>query len=276
MTADDIKAKISSRKLLACLLKNIGIEEDKTQALYALLDKKAKLPTDTFAKLLTEQVPDPSIAEKVTAFMNSTTIEDVKAVVVGDGAVDDAIKEVSELFELLEVMGISEYCVFDPSIVRGLAYYTGIVFEVHDIVGDLRAIAGGGRYDDLLKQFGGPQITGTGMGMGDCVLEILLEEKGLLQKQIRGRQLDYFVACTDKQYSQKALEIAAKLRTNGFAANFSYKAGNLKKQMKQASNESAGKCIIIGEECEKNQLVIKDMATGEQQSIDKDEFFAQL
>ena len=216
------------------------------------------------------------MAEKIMAFMNVVTIEDVKAVVIGDGAVDDAIKEVGDLFELLGVMGISEYCVFDPGIVRGLAYYTGIVFEVQDIVGELRAIAGGGRYDDLLKQFGGPQITGTGMGMGDCVLEILLDEKGLLQKQLSGRQLDYFVACTDKQYSQKALEIAAKLRTNGFAANFSYKAGNLKKQLKQASAESAGKCIIIGEEIEKNKLVVKDMIGGEQTTIDKDDFFAQI
>ena len=76
-------------------------------------------------------------------------------------------------------MGIREYCVFDPGIVRGLAYYTGIVFEVHDIQGDLRAICGGGRYDNLLRDFGGPAISATGMGMGDCVLEILLREKGL-------------------------------------------------------------------------------------------------
>ena len=71
-------------------------------------------------------------------------------------------------------MGVGDYCRFDMSIVRGLAYYTGMVFEMHDAVGDLRAVCGGGRYDNLLSDFGGPSLSAIGMGMGDCVLEILL------------------------------------------------------------------------------------------------------
>jgi histidyl-tRNA synthetase len=78
-------------------------------------------------------------------------------------------------------MGVGEFCRFDMGIVRGLAYYTGMVFEVHDARRRARAICGGGRYDNLLSDFGGPKVTATGMGMGDCVLEILLREKGLLK-----------------------------------------------------------------------------------------------
>ena len=79
---------------------------------------------------------------------------------------------------------LAEYCVFDPSIVRGLAYYTGIVFEVHDIQGELRAICGGGRYDNLLHDFGGPSIPRREWGWETVCLEILLREKGLLEKKL--------------------------------------------------------------------------------------------
>jgi len=91
--------------------------------------------------------------------------------------------EIKSLFTTLDDMGVGDFCCFDPSIVRGLAYYTGVVFEVHDVVGELRAICGGGRYDNLLRDFGGPAIPATGMGMGDCVLEVLLRQKGLLSEQ---------------------------------------------------------------------------------------------
>ena len=93
----------------------------------------------------------------------------------------ESVDELKRLFELLRVMGIAEFCRFDIGIVRGLAYYTGIVFEIFDKGGELRAIGGGGRYDDLLKQFGGPSIPATGFGIGDCVLGILLEEKVFLK-----------------------------------------------------------------------------------------------
>ncbi len=174
-------------------------------------------------------------------------------------------------------MGVSDFCKYDPSIVRGLAYYTGVVFEVHAVGSELRAICGGGRYNNLLKDFGGPLISATGMGMGDCVLEILLREKGLIPKDIQERHLDYFVALADKIYTKRLYEITDKLRSMGFSANFSYKPlSGLSKQLKEASAQNAKKCIIIGEEILNNQLAIKDMATGEQKEIDYDKFFAEL
>ena len=112
-------------------------------------------------------------------------------------------------------MGMGEYCTFDPSIVRGLAYYTGVVFEVHDIAGELRAICGGGRYDNLLRDFGGPPIPATGMGMGDCVLEILLEQRGLLEKQVPKRELEYFVALADPEMAKAVYEVTARIRLTG-------------------------------------------------------------
>jgi histidyl-tRNA synthetase len=172
-------------------------------------------------------------------------------------------------------MGAADYCQFDPGVVRGLAYYTGLVYEIYDKAGQLRAIGGGGRYDDLLKQFGGPAIPATGFGMGDCVLAVLLEERGLLKAA--PQELDYFVACVQPELSNRdAVKLVAQLRTNGFSADFSYKSSSLSRQLKQASARNAKNCIILGDEFKNNELVVKDMTTSKQKVIKVDTFFAQL
>jgi histidyl-tRNA synthetase len=158
--------------------------------------------------------------------------------------------------------------------VRGLAYYTGVVYEIYDKASELRAVGGGGRYDNLLRDFGGPDIPATGLAIGDCVLGILLEEKGLCKPE--PSELDYFVAFVDEAYRQNAIKLTMKLRSAGLAANFSYKAAKLSRQLKEASDRNAPKCIIIGEEFKNSQLVIKDMMTGEQELVDYDEFWSRL
>jgi histidyl-tRNA synthetase len=276
LTSEDIKVKISSRRLLSAVLKKIGIEESALDSLYVVLDKKTRLPPDTFSALLKEQVGDKERAEKIEAFMSIESVSQIDETI----SLEDnrAIREVAELNRMLEQMGISEYCQFDPSIVRGLAYYTGVVFEVHDVVGDLRAICGGGRYDNLLADFGGPTVSATGMGMGDCVLEILLKDKGLLQKQVPKIQLDYFVASIGSgALAERVYRIIAELRSRGESANFSYKMGGLSRQLKEASALNAKECIIIGEEeLKENKITVKDMATGEQELVDYDEFLSRL
>ncbi len=276
LTAADVQARISSRRLLSAVLRGIGLPEEKLDALYALLDKKAKLPADTFEALLAEQVPDPQQAGKIADFMALQAVERVGDVVDND-EVQDAVADLKAVLAALSLMGVEEYCVFDPGIVRGLAYYTGVVFEVHDAGAELRAICGGGRYDNLLRDFGGPAIPATGMGMGDCVLEILLQEKGLLESQVPPRRLEYFVACADHAFTGEMYRITAALRSKGHAANFSYKLGGLSKQLKEAAGQNAARCIIIGQEYSDNrQLVVKDMAAGEQELVDADAFLAGL
>ncbi|MFC1675879.1 histidine--tRNA ligase [Planctomycetota bacterium] len=272
LTSDDIKVKISSRKLLAAFLKSLGIPEKNLDTIYTLLDKKAKLPPETFEKLLVEQIADSDKVSKILDFMSVSNISELPK---DNEEIEGSVDELAILFNTLRQMGIDSYCKFDPGIVRGLAYYTGVVFEVHEAGGELRAIAGGGRYDNLLKQFGGPQVTGTGMGMGDCVLEILLEEKKLLN--FKTRKLDYYIASIVEALSDdRSIEITAKLRTLGFLAERNYKTVNLKKQLKSASDLNAKYCVILGDELQDNLLLIKDMGTGQQQQVDIDTFFDQL
>jgi len=273
LTSKDVRAKISSRKLLAAVLRGIGIPDDKLGGMYALLDKKTKLPAETFDALLTEQVSTADQAKRIKDFMALDSVDQVRDVVNVTDDIDDAIRDLKVVFATLGWMEVSDYCAFDPSIVRGLAYYTGIVFEIHDIVGELRAICGGGRYDNLLRDFGGPLIPATGMGMGDCVLEILLDQKGLLDTRVPPRRLKYFVACADQVFDKAMYEITARLRSNGHSANFSYKLGGLSKQLKEAAAQHAERCIIIGQEYGTRQLVVKDMTTGAQEMVEVDRFF---
>jgi histidyl-tRNA synthetase len=273
LTPKDIKVKISSRKLLAAVLKKIGVPDEKLNPLYTLLDKKAKLPPEVFSATLTEQVGS-DMASRIITFMQSQTVTSIENIVKADAGdeLEVAIKELEDCAGWLNQMGISDYCVFDPGIVRGLAYYTGIVFEVHDIQGDLRAICGGGRYDNLLRDFGGPAVSATGMGMGDCVLEILLREKGLLDKKIPSRTLDYYVVPIAEEFLNEAVKLTAELRTKGFKSAFSYKAAGLSKQLKNASEQNARFCVIIGDEFKAGNIVVKDMATGQQKTIPVNEF----
>ncbi len=273
LTPKDIKVKMSSRKLLAAVLKKLGAPDEKLNSLYALLDKKAKLPPDVFSTTLAEQVGG-EMAQHIIAFMGSQTVTSIENIIKAeeDSELASAIKELEDCASWLCRMGISDYCVFDPGIVRGLAYYTGIVFEVHDIKGELRAICGGGRFDNLLHDFGGPKITATGMGMGDAVLEILLREKGLLDKKIPSRTLDYYVVPIAEEFLNEAVQITAALRAKGFKSAFSYKAAGLSKQLKNASEQNAKFCVIIGDEFKAGNIVVKDMAAGQQKTIPIKEF----
>merc|ERR1719498_630110 len=124
------------------------------------------------------------------------------------------MREMNELFALAEAYGFGDWILFDASVVRGLAYYTGIVFEGFDRKGVLRAICGGGRYDRLLSLYGSPkEIPCVGFGFGDCVILELLKEKGLLPGFPPA--IDYVVAPFNKDMMGSAMNVANRLREAG-------------------------------------------------------------
>lgn len=269
LTAQDVVARISSRKMLAEVLMALGVAEDRLEGLYVVLDKKNKVPGAAFDQMVAERVPEGPLQAAVRRLMAAQTLDEVAAMAASDRA-QQAVQEVRRLFEILAAMGAADLCAFDIGIVRGLAYYTGVVFEIFDRASQLRAIGGGGRYDNLLAQVGGPQLTATGLGMGDCVLGILLEEKGLLKDRVPARGLDAFVACADPQYQDKALEIAAQLRRRGVCAGFAYRPMGLGKQLKAASDQQAKRCLIVGDEIRQGLLAVKDLSTGVQDLVPVD------
>ncbi|MHC4536266.1 MAG: histidine--tRNA ligase [Planctomycetota bacterium] len=282
LSADDIVVKISSRKMLASVLNKIGIPEESLNSLYAVLDKKNKLLPETFEEMLHDLLPNSKMASEVQTFMELKTIQDIERKYERQEGFD----ELCELMQYLNNMGVGDYYKFDLGIVRGLAYYTGIVFEIYDKASELRAICGGGRYDNLLRDFGGPRVSATGMGMGDCVLEILLREKGLLDAKVPKKELDFFVAFVPNIIafedgrgptpSEVATKLVTQLRKKDKRVDASYKVIGLGKQLKEASVRNAQKCIIIGDEFKDNKLTVKDMASGRQELVDYDKFLSDI
>ena len=277
LSSSDIVVRISSRRLIAAMLEYFGVEKEQLDKVYGVLDKKSKIPKEAFEKMLEEAITDEVKRKRVLELMSVSSLEQLEGFAGSDENAKNAINELKKLFEYLNLMGITEFCRFDISIVRGLAYYTGIVFEIYDKSEQLRAICGGGRYDNLLADFGGPKISATGMGMGDCVLGIILEEKGIFKNISEKQNIEYFVAYADDALRNEALKLVAKLRRAGAKTDFSYKGGLLGKQLKQASVQRAAKCVIIGQEfTQKGELIIKDMNSGNQEAVAIDNFFSQL
>ncbi len=275
LTCDDVVAKISSREMLAELLKDIGFTEDQLNSIYALLDKRAKLPAEKFEALAKEQIPDDTQREKLINILNAENLQAIESLINSDAA-KKSIADLHSLFEMLDTMGIGDYYEFDINIVRGLAYYTGPVFEVFDRASELRAVCGGGRYDNLLAGLGGQNVPATGFGMGDVVLEILLEEKGLIKPD--PEKWDVFIINTDSSLEKQALQLTSQLRQLGLRTQLSYKQTALGKQLKQPVAQNSKQVVILGEETiNENKVTIKNMSDGSQstQSLDSIETYFQ-
>ncbi|MFM9181434.1 MAG: His/Gly/Thr/Pro-type tRNA ligase C-terminal domain-containing protein [Phycisphaerales bacterium] len=154
---------------------------------------------------------------------------------------------------------------------RGLAYYTGTVFEVHEASGAERAIAGGGRYDGLVELFGGPRTPAMGFGMGDVVLGLVLADRGLLPAD--GNELlprpDAFVVSAGDAAAEAALApLVARLRADGLHVRHSYKATrNVGKLLSDASRQRARFAVILGAEVAEGMVQLKDLASGEQRPV---------
>jgi len=273
LTAEDIVVKISSRAMLAELLKDIGFAEDQLDSIYTLFDKRPKIPAETFAEMAKEKIPDPTLRDKLMKLFSSSFTNLVSSAINAPDNILNPIKELEKLFDYLDLMGIKKYYEFDINIVRGLAYYTGPVYEIFDRKQPLRALCGGGRYDNLLAGLGGPKVPATGFGLGDVVLEIMLQERGLLKTDFA--VVDFFIIDADAELFDKALEVTSQLRAQGFSAVFSYKRTSIGKQLKQASEQNARFAVILGSETQtQNEITLKNLTTGDQQKINLNDFLA--
>ena len=272
LSADDVVVRVSSRSLLASMLADIGFAPDELEGLYTLLDKRPKMTAEAFGEFAAEQIPDAALRDRLMQLQSAGSLDEVAALATGQTA-DKTLAQINDLFSTLQTMQIADYCSFDITIVRGLAYYTGCVFEVFDRASRLRAVAAGGRYDNLLAGLGGPAVSGTGFGMGDVVLGILLEEKKLLGASTS--QPDYFVIDADTSLFDKALGVACQLRSRGRSAILDYKRSSLGKQLKQASSQNARFAVILGTETETdNSVTLKDLKDGSQTTMSLDEFLS--
>jgi histidyl-tRNA synthetase len=250
LTKEDFVVRVSDRRVWQRYLAGADIADDKQYAAFQAIDKLEREPVEkTREKLAAAGLP-------------SEKVEEILAIAEGKATAD-----APELQQVLGKLGdLAAYCKVDFKIVRGLAYYTGIVWEIHDCKGELRAVAGGGRYDNLLKQVSGVDLPALGFGMGDVVLGELLKDRGLLPKADWG--LDCYVVITDEALRAEALKLIHQLRDAGIAVDYALTETKVGKQFQSASAGGARYAMVVGsEEWKVGEVKLKNLTAGTEERV---------
>ncbi|MBC7898174.1 MAG: ATP phosphoribosyltransferase regulatory subunit, partial [Cytophagaceae bacterium] len=270
---EDVRARVSDRRLLTALVKALGVTDVQVPLVFAAVDKVGRDTYDALVRRMTEGGVDKDVAEEVLTLVEGTRGMkglDFARTLTGDAAVQAIVDNFDEYFELLEAHGVREYVELDLTIVRGLAYYTGIVFELFDATGEFRAICGGGRYDTLLQSLGGVDMPALGFGMGDVVLSELLKARGKMPSG--APEIDYWVAPREDEDRLDALRVATRLRAAGARVESPLKDQALAKQLKAANAVGARDVVFVGKSFGTNDEVeIKSLADGSQEVMRVDD-----
>ena len=252
LSTADFKVHVSSRKFLGSLLEKSGIEPARHAQVFLALDKRGKMPDAEIAAMLKDG--GLTEAETEAAFR----IMDVKSF--------EGCPELEELFALAEVSGFADALVFDIGVIRGLSYYTGVVFECFDTAGEFRAIFGGGRYDNLLTTIGGAPTSAVGLGFGDVVVTELLKSRlgAGAAAAPRGVAVGFM---TDGERAA-ALALAAKLRAQGERVDLALRPQKPKKFFARAGSGCVAKAAFIGpDDVAAGKARMKDLATHAEKEI---------
>ncbi|MDQ3606231.1 MAG: histidine--tRNA ligase [Gemmatimonadota bacterium] len=271
LTAEDVVARISDRRLLRALLLHAQVPEERLMLVYNIVDKLERDPREVIAeRLASEAGLGPAVVEEVLEIFRHRDFEAMREAYGGTEGIGEEIARMREYFDQLEAMGLGDFVRFDLSVVRGLGYYTGIVFELFDARGELRAIAGGGRYDNLLRAVGGVDLPALGFGMGDVVLRELLADRGLLP-EVRST-VDAFLVAVTPEERPTLLALAHRLRDAGISVEYALRHQGVGKQFKTASALGARRTVVLGpEELAQGVAVVRDMESGEERRVALDE-----
>lgn len=282
LTSDDVKVRLSHRGSVAAVLGALGVTEERMTAAFELLDRRDKMKDDEFREHAGTLGLDE---EAVKRFDEAARVVVPLAESLGSlagrlGVAESTLEEFAELRSGLIDAGLGEWCVVDTGIVRGLAYYTGTVFEIFSAKSSERAIAGGGRYDGLVELFGGPPIPACGFGMGDVVLGLVLEDRGLLGEDEGASFLprpDVYLLSTCEDGDAQMGSMLFALRRAGIHARRSHKSTrNLGKLLAEAGKSSARNAVILGQELGDGNVVLKDLEGGGQELVLIDELVTTL
>jgi histidyl-tRNA synthetase len=264
--AEDVVARVNDRRLLERVLRAAGVEPARLVAAYGAIDKMGREEeARTVDRLTAEAGLDPSGAGRVLETLR-LDLDGLTAAHGGDSDVLGAVERLREYFGLLGDLGWGEHVRFDPTIVRGLAYYTGTVFEIFDRAGELRAVCGGGRYDNLLAAVSAVEMPAVGFGMGDVVLGELLRDRGLLPSAAPGP--DYYVVTISEAERPLMRRLARSLRARGHAVAYALRPVGVGKQFKDANSRAAREVIVLGpDEVARGVAVVRSMGTGEERQV---------
>jgi histidyl-tRNA synthetase len=276
LTSKDVRARVSDRRLLTSLLASVGVELSELPAVFAAIDKTGREPRQVTREKVAAAVANADARKGIDRLLENAKDLDALAKSFSDvQRVTEEIAAMREYLAFLDALGVGEWVDFDLSIVRGLAYYTGKVFELFDASGEFRAICGGGRYDDLLATIGGVDLPALGFGMGDVVLTEILRAKNLLPSA--SAATEYWVASDDEAMIADVMRVAGRLRSKSRSVEYALKPQSLSRQLKTASSAGIRNVVLLRQPDYQNGTVtVKTMADGSEQNVYLDAFLESL
>ena len=273
LTQQDVVARVSDRRLISALLQGNGIQASELPAAFAALDKLGRDPDEVLKDRLEKAGIDRTRSAPIFRIAGAATDRAGLETEVRDARAEAAYEPLKRYFDYVASLGIADWVRLDLSIVRGLAYYTGIVFELFDAKGELRAICGGGRYDDLLQQLGGVAMPALGFGMGDVVLGELLRDRKLMPAHEPA--LDFWVAFAEDVDVAIAMRVASGLRARGRSVEYALGAQKLARQLKAASTAGARQAVLLSlAEVQRGEATIKDLSDGSERHVRLEQWLA--
>lgn len=258
LTASDIVIRLSNRKLLSEILDRAGTPTALLPQVSVTVDKLDKMPREEVSKSLRDIGLGEQTVEAILALTGADSVEDIERTM---GFSPSAAAEIRLLWEHAEAYGIASYLEFSPSLVRGLSYYTGTVFEAYERGGKGRAVCGGGRYDRLIETFGGSPTPMVGFGFGDVMISLLLAERGLFPGSLTEPKV--LVVAFSEAESSAALGAAARLRSADVRSELDLSFRKLRKHFSRADREGFSHVVVAApEEVAQGKLLVKDLAEG--------------
>ncbi|MGZ8399126.1 MAG: histidine--tRNA ligase [Gemmatimonadales bacterium] len=260
----DVRVRLSDRRVLTAILEGRNVPSSGMGKAFEYIDKvervrKAQLDKYDFRP----EVFAPATTEDLWEISQIRGWDQLDKELGERSKVADPLRHT---YQSLLAMGLGDFIEVDLTIVRGLAYYTGIVFELFDAGRTLRAICGGGRYDHLLDALGGVEMPAVGFGMGDVVLGELLKDKGLLPAETAS--IDVFLAFITPEDLPHVLTLAHQLRDAGLRVEYALSPQAVGKQLKLADSRNARLAVVVGpDERKRDQIMVKDLRSGSQESI---------
>jgi histidyl-tRNA synthetase len=251
---DKVQILVNDRRLAERQLSHMGIDPEKRMGVFHLIDGRDRVSKPAWER----QAAELGLEAQTVKALDST---------LNDREAWKDSPELTAFFAATEALGVAGSVFYDPSIVRGLDYYTGIVFEARDTSGEFRAILGGGRYDNLVSGVGGEPIPATGFAMGDMVIHLLMEKTGV-SPAVRSKPTQVLVPSFDVESMTEALSLSAELRACGLRAEWYPTPVRLSTQLKYADRHGIPLAAIIGpDEISSSSVTIKDLRTGAQENV---------
>ena len=273
LQSDDFYVRLSDRNLWFYYLQAQGLSEEQVQSMLGAIDKFERLGESAFEIYTKAHGPmADDLKSAVLRMLAIKSLSDLEGVVaeLNNSQLTERLNDWRQVLGGLDAMGLSEFVAVDLGVVRGLAYYTGFVFEAFDRKSDLRALAGGGRYNDLVKKLGGPDLPAVGFAIGDMTMELLLRERGLLPDVASKPDVYVVVGGSDERLA--AFGDIAALRAVGYRVDYPMRDLGFGKQFKNATESGARVALIYGgDELAKGVVKLRDLSQREEVEVPRDQ-----